>query len=301
MSTENNPLDMIEQITKKIEENRANSTDGIDVFPTEKLKWLVCTDCKHIYTHDLSKGVPPTTCPECNSTARQHVALSEENAKAFAEKAKAAAAAAATPAPVQETPEPEPPKKPRAKKAPAAPTAPVAPAPAPAPSPVELKDKEEWQRHIALTVNEDGEEIVDYDATHSMQAEWLTKKYALNTLAPSPIGVGVVYAQGLRAWMKDGTRKDITKMETDTPAYWRELYESLRTDSDVSSVEQIVLITDAPEDLTYFTRGGRLVLHASLRNGRTRISAPTGSKVKLGAFLSKRGSLVWVVMGVISK
>lgn len=127
----------------------------------------------------------------------------------------------------------------------------------------------------------------------------LIAKLQLNDLQPKQVGTGVIFSLGFTRWVeREGERVPQTyyMLPTDSPSSFRELYEAVHN-ADRTVAMDTALVSGLSAELADIAYRGEI--EASLWDGkRGRISVMRGAKVRVGAKVSKRGRLLFSVLGV---
>lgn len=127
----------------------------------------------------------------------------------------------------------------------------------------------------------------------------LAAKYKLNELAPVQVGTGTVFSIGFTRWQTndDGERlpKTYYKQLTDDAATFRALFDAV-AGLDRTVAMDTALVSGLSAELAEIAYRGEV--EASLWNGKAgRVAVMPGAKVRLGARLSKKGRLLFTVLG----
>jgi hypothetical protein len=285
------------------------------VAPT--IRFLVCPHCAGITEHP-STVMPPAACPKCGTATRMTVHPTREIADQKAHNIKEAlevmskpftpgAAAPNAAGPAFTTPKPEPhPMNPSTKSA--EPVKPIEAAPAPPPKPAATTRK---AKPAPAPVAAPAPEVApvdpihtaldqtDFKAVRNAAVEKFKYENKINGLDWTEVGVGEVFSVGFTLWQTvEGSRRpSYGFMEIiDTPASFRASLAEAKTVDPMVKID-VAQITGLSEALVPLVYGGVLVASIwDMKTGPMRVMA--GTRVRLGAKVSKSGSLLWQVLGI---
>ena len=270
-----------------------NNIIGNAAAPTTTARWLVCDNCKGITEHDMSR-LPPATCSKCLQVTAFKVMPSMDAATRLAS---AAPVAPVAPAPVAEA---APVVKRQRKTAPA----PVVAEPIPAQVAEGVKDlNAAVSTHLNHTepevlLNEQGQ--VDFKAMREAATNHLIQKFCLNEVDIKEVGQGTIFSLGFTRWVinENGNRApSYNFMEmTDTPASFKEELNAARAEEGMVTID-VAKVVGLNAEVAATSFGGELI--ASLKNQTGPVRAGLGSRIRLGAKLSKTGRIVWFALGVV--